>query len=192
MDINPGTKLGVLLLVLAAILLFAGCTQPSPVTQTTPAPTATTAAPTLTPTASAANETLKTELASLAAGFAKEIDGQALAAVLKEGPNSTAFAGVLGQLKAFKERDPRIAYVYTLEQQNGTVMFIVDAHYGHPDASQYLEVYDDAPIELKTPVTSPIGVGPYTDKWGTFYSGYAPVDAGSNATVILIGVDVVA
>ncbi len=190
MDINPGTKLGVLLLVLASILLFAGCTQPSTVTQTTPAPTATTAAPTVTPAATS-NETTKSEIAAFAGTFASEIDGNTLATVLREGPNSTAFAGMLGQLRAFKESDPRIKYVYTLEQRDGTVRFIVDANYGMPDGSGYLEVYDDAPVELKTPVTAPIGVGPYSDKWGTFYSGYAPVDAGSNATVILIGVDVV-
>ncbi|HNS83047.1 MAG TPA: hypothetical protein PKL26_04795 [Methanolinea sp.] len=191
MDISPKTTLGVLLLVLTAILFFAGCTQPSPVTQTTPAPTATTAAPTLTPTANS-NETMKAEIAAFAGTFASETDGSTLLAAFNEGPNSTAFAELLGQLKAFKESDPRIKYVYTLEQRDGTVRFIVDANYGMPDGSGYLEVYDDAPVELKTPVTAPIGAGPYTDKWGTFYSGYAPVDAGSNATVILIGVDVVA
>jgi len=191
MDISPKTTLGVLLLVLTAILFFAGCTQPSPVTQTTPAPTATTAASTLIPT-SPSNETMKAEIAAFAGTFASETDGSTLMAAFNEGPNSTAFTEVLGHLKAFKERDPRIKYVYTLEQQDGTVRFIVDANYGMPDGSGYLEVYDDAPVELKGPVTSPIGVGPYTDKWGTFYSGYAPVDAGSNATVILIGVDVVA
>lgn len=190
MNYYSGLKLGAMLLMLAAILFFAGCTQPSAVTTTTPAPTATTAAATVATTAPAANETQKTELAALAAEFAQKIDGQALAAVLREGPNSTAFNTVLGQLKAFKETDPRIMYVYTLEQQNGTVRFIVDANYGLPDASQYREVYDDAPLELKSPVTSPIGAGPYTDKWGTFYSGYAPVESGSNVSTLLLGVDI--
>ena len=53
----------------------------------------------------------------------------------------------------------------------------------------YIPEYPDAPAELKGPVTAPIGVGPYTDQWGTFISGFAPVDTGSNVTVILIGVD---
>jgi hypothetical protein len=184
-------KIGALVLVLAALLLFAGCTQPSPIVQTTPAPTATTAAPTVAP-AAPSNETLKAEIAALAGTFASETDGNALATVLREGPNSTAFAEMLGHLKAFKESDPKIKYVYTLEQRNGTVRFIVDANYGMPDGSGYLDVYDDAPAELKTPVSVPIGVGPYTDKWGTFYSGYAPVDSGSNESVFVIGVDITA
>ena len=69
------------------------------------------------------------------------------------------------------------------------VWFVVDSHYGLPEASQYLEVYTDAAPELMTPVTAPIGAGPYTDRWGTFYSGYAPVQTGENAPVFLIGVD---
>ena len=39
------------------------------------------------------------------------------------------------------------------------------------------------------PITAPIAVGPYTDEYGTFISGFAPVDIGSNTTVILVGVD---
>ncbi|MCU0631367.1 MAG: hypothetical protein MUC66_00115 [Methanolinea sp.] len=187
---HSGMKLGAMLLLLTAILLFAGCTQPSTVPTSTPAPTATTATPAATPTAGADNQTLKAELAAIAGVFAHEIDGKGLATVLKEGPNSTAFASVLGQLKAFKATDPRFIYVYTLEQQNGTVRFIVDADYGLPNGSDYMEKYTSAPTELKAPVTAPIGVGPYTDSWGTFFSGYAPVDTGSNETAVIMGVDI--
>ena len=186
---KTGVKAGVLLLLLAAILAAAGCTQPAATTISTPSPTATTVQPAATQPAVAANQTLKAELASLAAGFAAGVDGKVLGAALAEGPNSTAFDTVLGQLKAFKATDPRIRYVYTLEQQNGTVRFIIDANYGLPDGSGYLEAYTDAAPELKQPVTAPVGVGPYTDKWGTFYSGYAPVDTGSNQSIVLLGVD---
>lgn len=185
MEIHSGTKLGVLLIVLSLILLFSGCTQPATAPAGTPTPTA----PTSTPAAPVANETLKTELAGIAATFAGEINGSTLAAAYQEGPNSTAYAEVLGQLRDFRLSDGRIKFIYTLAQQNGTVWFIVDSHHGLPEASQYLEVYDDAAPELKTPVTAPIGAGPYTDKWGTFYSGYAPVETGEHAPVFLIGVD---
>jgi hypothetical protein len=52
-----------------------------------------------------------------------------------------------------------------------------------------MNVYDTAPSELKVPVKEPIGVGPYTDRWGTFISGFAPVNTSSNATIIL-GIDI--
>jgi len=190
MNQYPGMKLGAMLLLLTAILLFAGCTQPSTVPASTSTPTATTVPPTATLTPVADNQTLKTTLSALAGEYAQEVDRQAVATAMKEGPNSTAFATVLGQLKALKARDSRIMYVYTLAQKNGSVWFIVDANYGLPDGSDYMDEYTDAAAELRSPVTAPIGVGPYTDQWGTFYSGYAPVDIGSNETVVLMGVDV--
>lgn len=188
---HSGLKVGALLLVLTAILIFAGCTQTATTTTPTPQPTATTpVSSTLVPTVAVDSQTLKTELALIAEAFAGGVDGQMLAAALEEGPDSVAFATVLEDLKSFKDADPRIRYVYTLEQRNGTVRFIVDANYGLPDGSGYLDEYPDAPGELKTPVTSPIGVGPYTDKWGTFYSGYAPVETGMNESILLLGVDI--
>jgi hypothetical protein len=191
MNMNSGLKVGALLLALTAILIFAGCTQPATTTNPTPQPTATTpVSSTTVPTVAVDNQTLKTELALYAGAFAEGIDGNALATALREGPNSTAFATVLDDLRAFKEADPRIKYVYTLEQRNGRVFFIVDANYGLPDGSNYMDEYKDSPLELSTPVTAPIGVGPYTDQWGTFYSGYAPVSTTPGGPAILMGVDI--
>lgn len=76
-----------------------------------------------------------------------------------------------------------------LEQKNGTVTLVITDEYGNPGAPQFMEAYIKPPEESKTPVTGPIGVGPYTDEWGTFVSGFAPVDLGTNTTVILVGVD---
>lgn len=188
---HSGLKLGALLLALTAILIFAGCTQPATMTNPTPQPTATTpVSSTAVPTVAMDNQTLKAELALYAGAFAEGVDGNALATALTEGPNSTAFATVLDDLKAFKEADTRIKYVYTLEQRDGKVFFIVDANYGLPDGSNYMDEYTDAPTELFDPVTAPIGVGPYTDQWGTFYSGYAPVETGLNESILLLGVDI--
>jgi len=191
MRFHAGLKVGALLLALTAILIFAGCTQPATTITPTPQPTATTpVSSTEVPTIAMDTQTLKTELALYAGVFAESVDGNALATALTEGPNSTAFATVLDDLKAFKEADSRIKYVYTLEQRDGKVFFIVDADYGLPDGSNYMDEYTDAPTELSAPVTAPVGVGPYTDQWGTFYSGYAPVNTDPAGPKILIGVDI--
>jgi hypothetical protein len=190
MKIHQGIIPGAVLLMITVALLSAGCTQPSQPTAVTTSPVTTTVKPSgVTPDVTG-NETLKNDLASLAARFAGEIDAKALDAVVREGQNSTSFTTVLDQLKAFKAEDASIRYVYILEQVNGTTRFIIDANHGLPDGSEYQDEYRDAPAELKIPVTSPIGVGPYTDAWGTFISGYAPVKTSSNMTVILVGVDV--
>lgn len=180
---------GIILILFSVLLMSAGCTQ-QPGTGT---PAATPAITQATPSPSAAAtpdlQEMKAQAAALAAGYAREINGTLLATAVREGPNSTAFATVLGQLRALKARDSRLAYVYTVEQQDGTVRFLIDADYDLPDGSEFLSAYPDAPAELKSSVTAPIGVGPYTDFWGTFISGYAPVDTGSNATIVLVGVD---
>jgi hypothetical protein len=188
-------KLVLPLLILGAILFSTGCVQsPSggPVTTTVPptTPVSTTEVPTLAANATPALGDLKTQATSLATIFAGEINGTLLATAYTGGPDSTAYGQVVDQLKSFKSSDSRIAYVYTLELQNGTARFVADANYGLPEGSDYLSPYPDAPVELKEPVNTPIGAGPYTDSWGTFVSGYAPVNTGINGTIIVIGVDI--
>ena len=111
-------------------------------------------------------------------------------AALQEGPNSTAFATVLAQIKAFQATDSRIAFVYILEQQNGIVRFVIVSDYGMPNSATFMMVYPGAPEELKTPITAPMGVGPYTDPWGTFLSGYAPIQMSTNETAYIMAVDI--
>jgi hypothetical protein len=181
-----GMKAGALLILLAIVLLSAGCTQPSGVTTLPSSPTT---IPAPTQAAPPVNLTQKTELAGLAASFAREFDERTFTAAIKEGPNSTEFSTVIGQLKAFQATDSRIAYVYTLAQQNGTVRFIIVSDYGSPNSAKFMMVYPDAPDELKIPVAAPMGVGPYTDPWGTFISGYAPLNMSTNETTYLMAVD---
>jgi hypothetical protein len=50
-------------------------------------------------------------------------------------------------------------------------------------------VHTTTPDALKVPVTKPIGVGPYTDQWGIYVSGFAPAYTGSNGTVVVLCVD---
>jgi hypothetical protein len=198
MKISKRLTPAIMLLLLAVILSSTGCVQspggnPANPTATTASTVTTTPAgtalPTVTANATPSVEDLKAEATSLAAKFSGELDGNSLAAAFTEGPNSSAYTVVVDQLKAFKASDNRIAYVYTLEQQNGSVRFVADANYGLPDCSEYLSAYPDAPAELKKPVLAPTGAGPYTDSWGTFVSGFAPANTSLNDTRILIGVD---
>lgn len=201
---GPVSKLCILCIILASILFSAGCTQPAPAVTPTVTPTAppTTAAPTTPPSttgaapappvptnATADLQALKDHVKTLSANFAGQVDTKNLSAAIKQGENSTAFAIVRAKLKAMKATDPEIAFVYTIEQQNGTARFLIDADYGLPNGSAFLEPYTDAPDELKKPINEPISVEPYTDHWGTFVSGYAPVNMTPDATVVVIGVD---
>jgi len=182
--------------MLMLILLVTGCTQPSSTPVSTASPTAI-AAPQVTPgattapatvlTTQAVNETWKAEMVTLVGTWAKKIDKGNLSRVLKEGENSTAFAPVLSQIREFMATDSRIAYVYALEQKNGTVRFLVDTDHGNVNAIKCEhDMYTDAPAAMKKSISEPGAVGPYTDRWGTFVSAFAPVDLGSNTSVILV------
>lgn len=190
MTLLSGVKHGALLLALISVLLFAGCTQPAAVPKETPPPTTTVIATAETTPETPVNQALKVEVAAIAGAFASDIQKETLLAAMNEGAGSPAFTTVLGQLKALKAADPRFAFAYTLAQKDGSVRFIVDADYGMPNGSAHMEEYSDAPPELRSPVTTPIGVGPYTDQWGTFYSGFAPVGTGPDGTVLLVAIDI--
>ncbi len=202
MHIIRGLSIGATIALLIALLLCAGCTQPTGITTGTPAPTPT-ASPVPTKATSASTPTvnvtanvtanltaLKTDLAALAGKFAGQVNGTLLVGAARDGPNSTAFEAVQSQLQGFRASDPRLVYVYTLGQQNGTVRFVVDASYGTAGGSGWLEDYPDAPAVLDMPLTAPVGTGPYTDSYGTFISGFAPINAtGANGTTYVLGVD---
>lgn len=198
----PPIAYGILGMFVVLLLLCAGCTQQpavsTPTVSPTPPATAVPSSPPATAPATAspgaANATnnltaIKHEAAMMAANFSLQIDRRNLSSAIGDGQNSTAFKTVLAQLIKMKASDNRLVYVYTVEQQNGTVRFLVDADVGDPNGSEFLSPYPDAPEELAKPVTAPIGVGPYTDSWGTFVSGYAPVNMSPDTRIVLIGVD---
>ena len=177
------TTVSLILLVIFSTIFIVGCAQQQPETSM---PSVASEIPLIT---GPDNQSLKSEAAKLAATFAEKIDGKALLAAKKEGRNSTAFKAIRSQLEGFKANNTEIAFVYTFEQVNGTNRFIVPL-YDNPDSPKFMQVYDEAPIELKLPLTEPIGVGPHTDHWGTFISGFAPVNIGSNETIMVLGVDI--
>jgi hypothetical protein len=177
------TTISLILLVIFLTIFIVGWSQQQPKTPLS------SAAPETSLIIGSDNQSLKNEATKLAAKFAEKIDGKTLLAAKKEGRNSTAFAIMRSQLLEFKADNTEIAFIYTFEQLNGTNRFVVPL-YDNPDSPKFMQVYDDSPVELKHPLKEPIGVGPYTDHWGTFVSGFAPVNTGSNETIMVLGVDI--
>lgn len=94
--------------------------------------------------------------------------------------------------------DPALQYLYTLRvNDNGEIYFVVD----NGSAPGYVPIqtgviYDDASAfltaraaTLDQPVVEPV---PYTDKWGTFFSAYAPFyrEDGTREGIIAVDIDV--
>jgi adenylate cyclase len=86
------------------------------------------------------------------------------------------------------------AYIMKIEG-DGTVIFLLDDIYGiEPDPALIGDVYLDAPMEeIRAGLSSPSASNDfYSDKWGTFLSGYAPIKDATGSTVAVLGVDMTA
>ena len=178
--------------LLIILLCAAGCTTAPAGTTTasTPATTLVTVASTAMPVANLSNLTIRGELAARAVSYAARIDGGTLTLAMTRGPNSTEFRAVQQELQTIRAADPQAAYVYTVEQEDGVSRFMVDSEYGQPNGSSPGDLLMFNPTGLPTAVTAPGATGVYTDEWGTFVSGYAPVRNSTGAMVGLLLVDV--
>lgn len=177
-------------LLLAAAILGAGCTTaPGGNATATVTPAQVTATPAATATVNLSGLTVRDELAARAATFAARLGGDNLTLAKNRGPGSPEFSTVQRELQAMKAEDPRVAYVYTIEQMNGTPRFMVDADFGGPNGSSPGDLFENAPAEFGSPVSAPGSTGVYTDRWGTFVTGYAPVRNSTGASVGLLLVD---
>jgi adenylate cyclase len=85
-----------------------------------------------------------------------------------------------------------IAYSYILYVQDDQVYFLVDDTYGYDsDAPAIGDPYDtpDAPLIAAAYDGAVASNDFYTDEWGTFLSGYAPIRTSDNTTVAVLGLD---
>ncbi len=177
-------------LLIAVAIIGAGCTTtPGGNATTVPATPSVNATPAVTATVNLSGLTVRDELASRAASYAARLNGDTLSLARARGPASPEFRTIQSELKRMKAEDSRIAYVYTIEQRNGTAWFMVDAAYGEPNGSSPGELYESAPKELNSSITAPGCTGVYTDDWGTFISGFAPIRNSTGATAGLLLVD---
>ena len=99
--------------------------------------------------------------------------------------NTTAYITLKEKMQSARAFSPNIINIYTMKiEASGKVTFIVDDLANDPAAigDQYLE----PPAELFTAVNNiTTSDSIYTDEWGSFLSGYAPLKDSSGNIVIL-------
>lgn len=145
----------------------------------------------------------RTNLCALAQVAAAEVDVELHQKIVSpEQQSSPEFAEVVTPLRRMLHSVDTLRYIYTAIELDGQVHFIVDAAEpgdhdgdGRDDQAKIMEVYDDADetmlkcfAEHKTDAT----MEPYSDEWGTFVTGYAPITSSDGRFVGLVGVDVTA
>ncbi len=146
-------------------------------------------------------------MARLAASIAATVDGakhvELHDAALLDSP---IYDQAIAPLRAILKSTPDVRYIYTAVADGPTVRFVLDAAEpgdhdgdGREDRAQVWEPYLDAePVIWEAlgdgshpghPVASP---APYSDEWGTFITGYAPIIAPDGHQIGIVGVDMLA
>ena len=135
------------------------------------------------------------ELEDYAVIISSQMDGDLLASFQPGDESGADFVGVRDRLWALQKDSESIRYVYILRKtRDGSAMeFVADSEYGRNDFTVPLigYVYNEAPKEALMAYSGPtVKKEFYSDEWGEYMSGYAPVyDSGGNV-VGVAGVDI--
>lgn len=143
-------------------------------------------------TKEALKDSVRDELSQVAGTMATQVDGNTVL-ILKPGDEgSPQFNALQDKLLKLRSQSTVTKNSYIMKLQGNDVVFVLDDIYGtDPEAAAIGEVYDSPDRDqiiaaMKSPTASRDF---YTDKWGTFISGYAPVSDSNGTVVAILGVD---
>jgi len=144
-------------------------------------------------------------LTGLALAAAQQIDAARHARIREPAQIDGAdYVAAVRPLRRFRDAIPNVRFVYTVVRDGSHVRFVLDAAEpgdldgdGIEDRSGVWESYDDGDAAMYAALGTRGTVGmpastaqPYSDRWGTFMSGYAPFFDASGAEAGVVGVDV--
>lgn len=133
---------------------------------------------------------IRNQVERIAAGAALFVDGEMHATFTEPSAmESEAFVTTRNQLMDYLQATG-MTYIYTLSQVGSdTTQFIIDASEEEPTELGYeYEYMDGMQGAFNGEPSSDDDV--YTDEWGTFISGYAPVKDDQGNVVAIVGVDI--
>lgn len=138
-------------------------------------------------------EDLRKRAINLAAIAALQQNGDELLQISSD--TDPLYKKIKEQNQRIAEIDPDIAYVYTMRKDEAGIYFVVDVGApGYPDTAEFGERYPDASLVLKsnfdTLETAIADDEPYTDSFGSFLSGYAPIRNSQGEKVGVVGIDI--
>jgi len=151
---------------------------------------------------SKASEGLKKEVQSNLLALAKSasqlLDGDAHQQITKpEDKGSELYENTRAPFFKLLRANENIAFIYTAIKKDDKIFFILDASIPKEgekaDTSAVMEEYPDATdvmkyaLEHKEPA---VEEEPYTDNWGTFLSGYAPIYNSKHEFLGIVGTDI--
>lgn len=139
---------------------------------------------------------MQEELTLTAKIMASQIEGDLLHEINgEEDTENEAFMKIYGKLDQLRgDNTGIITYLYIMRlDEEGNARFIVDVDYQEDGAIDVYagQLYEDAPLEdiIQGSLAPYASEEPYTDEWGTFMTGYAPIYDSNSTVAGILGVD---
>ena len=110
----------------------------------------------------------------------------------KPGDEQTpAYLAIKTKLQNMRSQSPNIANYYIMQIRAGQVVFLVDDL--DDDPAKIGQVYEEPEAKLFLADKGiQVSDNLYTDEWGTFLSGYAPIQGTSGSSALILGADILA
>ena len=138
------------------------------------------------------NESARDKLMDVTGAMSTQISGDALMSLAPGDENTSTYLAMVEQMRDMRSNSADIINMYAMKLASDNVSFIVDdAEDGRPPSARNIRHPEMAQIKeaLTTPSASPTF---YSDEFGTYMSGYAPIKDANGTTVAILGVDVTA
>lgn len=139
---------------------------------------------------------IRQKLHDLAGVAALQVDGDRHRTILQRSDEQTdAYRTIKKQLQAVRDKSDGVRFVYTMRKDStGKMLFVVDAEEKAEDMSHAGDVYEQVtPLMIaafNAPYEAHVENEFYTDKWGTWLSGYAPILSHNGDLTGIVGMDV--
>ncbi|MFP4393703.1 MAG: GAF domain-containing protein [Anaerolineales bacterium] len=141
-------------------------------------------------------QSVRRRLHDIVAIAAQRIDGDLHATLTDpEQERSAAYLQIKQTLQEIRDIGSDLYFVYTMRvNEAGDIWFVVDAEEDPDEISHLGDVYDDASELLRASIVTldqPIVEESfYTDQWGTWLTGYAPIYDSGGRRVGVLGIDI--
>jgi methyl-accepting chemotaxis protein len=133
-------------------------------------------------------QSLRSRLQNSAALLSQSIDAHDLEQIrAPEDVQQAGYQDTLTKLRRMRRSNPDIAFLYIMRNDDGHISFVVDSDETERQALPG-RVYPTVPELMQMGFhEASVDVKPFTDEWGTFLSGYAPLRNGNGR--YLVGID---
>lgn len=143
-------------------------------------------------TKNALKESIRDNLGDVSGTMASQINSTVIGELKAGDENNADYQGLVAQLRLMRNLSNDITNVYIFKVDGDNLTFLADDAEDGP--ALIGETYNSSDLkQVQNALVAPTASSDfYTDIWGTFMSGYAPIKDVNGTTVAVLGVDMTA